>query len=41
MKSSSGYGMEGGNDVSVEDPAFYQDAFAKIIKGIYLRESLQ
>jgi len=41
MKSSSGYGMEGGNDVPVEEPKFYQDAFAKITKGIYLRENLQ
>ena len=41
MKSSSGYGMEGGNDVPVEEPKFYQDAFAKITKGIYLRESME
>jgi PBP1b-binding outer membrane lipoprotein LpoB len=41
MKSSSGYGMEGGNDAPVEEPAFYQDAFAKITKGVYLRENLQ
>lgn len=41
MKSSSGYGMEGGNSVPVEDALFYQDAFSKITKGIYLRENLQ
>ena len=41
MKSSSGYGMSGGNSVPVEEPQFYQDAFAKITKGIYLRENMQ
>lgn len=41
MKSSSGYGMEGGNDVPVEDGQFYQDAFSKITKAIYLRENME
>lgn len=41
MKRSSGYGMEGGNDVPVEEPLFYQNSFAKIKKGIYLRENME
>lgn len=41
MRSSSGYGMEGGNDVPVEDAEFYQNAFNNISKAIYLRENLE
>lgn len=41
MRSSSGYGMEGGNDVPVEEPEFYQNIFSKISKGIYLRKNIE
>ena len=39
--SSNEYGMEGGNDVPVEDPEFYQDIFSKISKAVYLRANLE
>ena len=41
QKSSNDYGMEGGNDVPVEDPEFYQDIFSIISKAVYLRANLE
>jgi hypothetical protein len=39
--TSNGYGMEGGNDVPVEEPEFYQDIYSKLSKAIYLRKNLE
>ena len=39
QETSSGYGMQGGNSVPVEDPAFYQSVFEKIKKAIFVRNS--
>jgi hypothetical protein len=41
MKSYSGYEMDGGNSVPVEDAQLYQDALSKITTGIYLRNNMQ
>jgi hypothetical protein len=37
QETSSGYGMQGGNSVPVEDPVFYQGVFEKIKKAIFVR----
>lgn len=39
-ESSSGYGMRGGQDTPIEDPAMYQDVFAKIQQGIFVRKNI-
>ena len=39
QETSDGYVMSGGNSVPVEDPEFYQGAFQKIQKAIFVRES--
>lgn len=40
-KTSSGYGMAGGEDKPIEDPAVYQNAFAKIQEAIFIRQSIK
>jgi len=40
-QTSSGYGMKGASEVPIEDPEFYQDAFAKIAKAVFVRESIE
>lgn len=37
QETSSGYGMQGGNSVPVEDAGFYQSVFEKIKKAIFVR----
>jgi len=37
QETSSGYGMQGGNSVPVEDATFYQSVFEKIKKAIFVR----
>jgi len=39
-ESSSGYGMRGGQDTPIEDPGMYQDVFAKIQQGIFVRKNV-
>ena len=39
MKSSSGYGMAGGESKPVEDPETYQKAFDAIRKAIFVRKN--
>lgn len=39
MKSSSGYGMAGGESKPVEDPETYQKAFDAIRKAIFIRKN--
>lgn len=39
QETSSGYGMQGGNSVPVEDPGFYQSVFEKIKKAVFVRTS--
>jgi len=39
QETSSGYGMQGGNSVPVEDATFYQGVFEKIKKAIFVRTS--
>lgn len=39
-QSSSGYGMRGEQDDPIEEPTVYQDVFAKIQQGIFVRKNL-
>lgn len=38
-QTSSGYGMKGESEVPIEDPATYQNAFAKIREAIFIRSA--
>jgi PBP1b-binding outer membrane lipoprotein LpoB len=37
QETSSGYGMQGGNSVPIEDPEFYKGIFARVEKAIFVR----
>ncbi len=37
LRTSTAYGMKGGNDSPIEDPIVYQNAFSKILKAIFIR----
>ena len=39
-KASSGYGMQQGVDVPVEEPKIYQEVFEKIRKAIFVRKNV-
>jgi hypothetical protein len=39
-QTSSGYGMKGDNEVPIEDPKTYQQAFTKIEHGIFIRKNV-
>ncbi len=39
-QSSTSYGMKGESDEPIEDGAFYQDVFAKIQQGIFIRKNV-
>jgi len=41
VETSSGYGMKGGHENPVETPEMYQDIFAKIQQGIFVRKNIQ
>ena len=40
-ETSSGYGMKGGYELPIESPEMYQDVFAKIQQGIFVRKNTQ
>lgn len=40
-ETSSGYGMKGGYEIPIEKPEAYQDIFAKIQQGIFVRQNTQ
>lgn len=40
QETSSGYGMRGGQDTPIEDPAIYQDVFTKIQQAIFIRRNV-
>lgn len=40
-ETSSGYGMKGGYELPIEKPEIYQDIFAKIQQGIFVRKNTQ
>lgn len=40
-ETSSGYGMKGGYEIPIEKPEIYQDIFAKIQQGIFVRKNTQ
>lgn len=40
VQTSSGYGMKGDNETPIEDAKTYQNAFAKIQQGIFVRKNV-
>lgn len=40
-QTSSGYGMKGEHELPIETPEIYQDTFAKIQQGIFIRKNVQ
>lgn len=40
-ETSSGRGMKGGSEIPIETPEIYQDIFAKIQQGIFVRKNTQ
>lgn len=40
-ETSSGYGMKGGYEIPIETPETYQDIFAKVQQGIFVRKNTQ
>lgn len=40
-ETSGGYGMKGGHEAPIETPEMYQDTFAKIQQGIFVRKNIQ
>lgn len=40
-ETSSGHGMKGGRETPIETPEIYQDIFAKIQQGIFVRKNTQ
>jgi len=40
-ETSSGYGMKGGYEIPIETPEIYQDIFAKVQQGIFVRKNTQ
>ena len=40
VQTSGGYGMKGEHETPIEDPKTYQDAFAKIEHGIFIRQNV-
>lgn len=41
VETSGGYGMKGGHENPIETPEMYQDIFAKIQQGIFVRKNIQ
>lgn len=41
VSTSSGYGMKTENEVPIETPDTYQDFFAKVQQGIFVRKNIQ
>ncbi|WP_271273742.1 hypothetical protein [Aliamphritea hakodatensis] len=41
VQTSSDYGMQGESETPIEDPVFYQEAFKKIQKAIFVRTNLE
>jgi hypothetical protein len=39
-QTSSSHGMTGGQDSAIEEPGMYQDVFAKIQQGIFVRKNV-
>lgn len=40
-ETSNGYGMKGGHEIPEESPEVYQDIFAKVQQGIFVRKNTQ